>query len=56
MSKGIYFLSLLAVVAVLSGCAIGGEPLYGNHTAGAPPEGPGLFTGEKGAICVGNCD
>lgn len=47
MWKGIRFSFLLAVIITLLGCA-NAKPIEGPVTADRVPDGPGLFTGEKG--------
>lgn len=40
------------VAALLTGCGAKGQPAEFNQTAGEMKEGPGLFTGEEGALVV----
>jgi hypothetical protein len=39
-------------IAVLMGCGAKGQPAEFNQTAGEMKEGPGVFTGEEGALVV----
>jgi hypothetical protein len=39
-------------VAILTGCGAKGQPAEFNQTAGEMKEGPGVFTGEEGALVI----
>ena len=45
-------LGIVLVVAILTGCGAKGQPAEFKQTAGEMKEGPGVLTGEEGALVV----
>ena len=46
------FLGVVLSLALLMGCGAKGQPVEFKQTAGEMKEGPGVFTGEEGALVV----